>query len=341
MVHGGLVGMQERGVVKSGVSADAVVARIEMILGWTPDQNLIDYHLSLGFKDRAALGAYMMSTHEFRSKMGLNRRQPIFLGDRVMAFTHRGETIYLVPNDLDLTPHILEHGMHEPGVERLIIRSLKAGDVAVDVGCNVGYHTMAIARTVGPTGKVYAFEANPAIIPLLKSSLEINGFTTFRSVGLVDLHWSAISDKPGKIVLEAAPGHSGSGHVVNDTPTSDMGREYSVRSEVAAVKLDDVLAHVPYIDFLHMDIEGAEPLAIMGGIELIKRSPNLIIVSEWSVNMMNTLTNVDGFIALMVENGFRFWRHDGGGGVIAETPQSLTSLPHCDLFISRSDPAFN
>jgi hypothetical protein len=51
-----------------GVSADDIIASIEMILGRTPDQALVDYHLKLGFADRFALGKYMISTDEFRAQ---------------------------------------------------------------------------------------------------------------------------------------------------------------------------------------------------------------------------------------------------------------------------------
>ncbi|HEY0121504.1 MAG TPA: FkbM family methyltransferase [Rhizobium sp.] len=324
--------------MSEGITADDVVASIEMILGWTPDKALVDYHLRLGFQDRKALGQYMMQTDEFRQKMRVHQRQPMFLGDRVMGFTHRGEIIYLIPNDLDLTPHILDHGMHEPSTEKVIVNAIRPGDTTIDIGCNVGYHTMAMAAAVGPHGKVFGFEANPAIFPLLKSTLVINQFTTFRGTGRVDLFLNAVADKPGMITLENAPGHSGSGHVVNDNPSSDMGPEYSLRVEVPAVRLDDVLADSKPIDFIHMDIEGAEPLAMKGAIEIINRSPNLKIVSEWSVGMMRTLADVDAYIGLLVENDFRFWRVGDHGKLIAENVNDLTALPHCDLFISRNDP---
>jgi hypothetical protein len=58
--------------VPGGVTADDVIASIEMILGRTPDQALVDYHLTLGFADRFALGKYMMSTDEFRVQLQLS-----------------------------------------------------------------------------------------------------------------------------------------------------------------------------------------------------------------------------------------------------------------------------
>lgn len=322
--------------MSSSITDEDIICSIEMILGWTPDQALIDYHRGLGFPDRKALGQYIMSTEEFQKKIRSSQKIPLFLGDRIMGYTHKGEVIYLVPTDLDITPAVLRSGQHEPHVEQLIARAVNLGDTTVDIGCNVGYHTLTIAAAVGEHGKVYGFEANPALLPLLKSTLFINGYTTFRGTGRVDLFLNAVADKSGSIILENAPGHSGSGHVVNETPTSDFGAEYSIRTEVPAVRLDDVLRESKPIDFIHMDIEGAEPLAIKGGIELIKRSPNLKIVSEWSVGMMRTLADVDLYIKFLVENGFRFWHV--GENLTPVNATDLLNLSHCDLFISRNDP---
>ena len=55
----------------------------------------------------------------------------------------------------------------EPGTCRVIRRLLAQGMTAADIGANVGALTIACARAVGPTGKVYAFEPEPAYASLL------------------------------------------------------------------------------------------------------------------------------------------------------------------------------
>lgn len=322
-----------------GVTADEIVASIEMILGRTPDQALVDYHVGLGFKDRFELGRYMLSTDEFRSRWNTARRQPIFLGDRVLGYTHRDEPIYLIPDDLDLTPSMLFHGKHEPDVERIIAASVKPGDVAIDIGTNVGFHTLVIAKGVGSEGQVHAFEANPAVMKLFKATMVLNGYTSFRGTGRVTLHALAASDRAGTLVLEQAPGHFGSGHLVTDAPNSDFGPEYSARVEVAAVAIDEFLGGaISQLDFLHMDIEGAEPLAVQGAKALIARSPNLRIVTEWGVHMMRTVADVPAHISWLDGEGFRFWRIGGSAGLEPVNVSELINLPLCDLFISRQDP---
>jgi FkbM family methyltransferase len=319
------------------VTADDVIACIEMLLGRTPDATLIEYHLGLGFADRFALGKYMINTGEFQTRVlgssRLFRSTSVFLGDRVLTSTHRGDALYLVPQDLDLTPAIIRSGEWEPHVERAIIRLLGPGDTAVDVGANVGYHTLAMAAAVGSGGQVHAFEASPDLMRLLRATMIVNGLSS------VALYENAALDRPGTITLASAPGHYGSGHLVNDAPSPDYDVAYSIRVEVAAVTLDAVLADlVPNVDLLHMDIEGAEPLALCGAETLIRRSPKIKIITEWSVGMMSSRTDLRAFVAWLVELGFGFWLIEPGGGLTKMDPSALFELPHCDLLLARDDP---
>src|SRR5579863_6919653 len=116
-----------------GLSREAVVLAFEMLLGRRPhDDADMDYHLNLNFPDIQALAEYLIRTDEFAARYGAMRRPgallrrpseavaadtrpaPVFLGDRVLAWTHWGQRIYLLPDDLDLTPRILLDGTWEP-----------------------------------------------------------------------------------------------------------------------------------------------------------------------------------------------------------------------------------
>jgi len=278
----------------------------------------------------------MLNTDEFKSRLHNGSLQHFFLGDRVLASTHRGQYIYLLPSDLDLTPSILLRGQFEMHVERALTGLIRPGDKVIDVGANVGYHTLAIADAVGSFGQVYAFEANPDIMRLLKATMIVNSFSNFRGTGRVNLYENAVLDKPGTITLAVAPGHYGSGHVINSAPASDYGAAYSARVEVPGVRLDAVLGpNVGAIDLLHMDIEGSEPLAVRGAQALIDRSPKLKIVMEWSTGMMSTRADVGEFVAWLTGRGFRFRLIEHSGQLTEIAASALLSLPHSDIVLSR------
>jgi FkbM family methyltransferase len=331
-------------VPRTGVSANDVIACIEMILGRTPDTALVEYHLGLGFPDRFALGNYMIGTGEFYNRYSAKTRRPtsIFLGDRVLTVTHRGNFIYLIPLDVDLTPSILLHGTWEAHVEQTIVAALRPGDTVIDLGANVGYHTLAMAAAVGPGGQVHAFEANPEVMRLLEATMFVNGMTW------VGLYRNAAIDRLGAITLASSGGHYGSGHIaVNAYPPNRHGtdpyvrwdEDYPVRVDVAAITLDAALAdRVGTVDLIHMDIEGSEPLALRGGQALIARSPKIKIITEWSVGMMSSHADVGQYVAWLVEQGFGFWLIEYGTKLTRLDPSAVLTLPHCDLFLSREIP---
>jgi len=336
------------------LTSEDVVQAFEMILGRTPDQRMIDYHRDLPFEDRRVLAEYLIRTDEFRDRydefvaQGMapsprNAAPPstharpvtVFLGDRVMSETHRGQLIYMVPTDLDLAPHIMRHGFWEPHVERAAFGQLRPGGTAVDIGANIGYHMLAMAAAVGHTGHVHAFEANPELIPLLRGTIMVNGCRPY-----VTLHHKAVMDQPGTITLAQEPDHFGSGNVVPASMTDPRYHaDYSRQHQVEGVMLDSALAHLPSLDVVRIDIEGSEPQALRGGEQLIRRSPGVGIVAEWSMGMMQARSDVGAFIEWMTGMGFRFWVISPQGPLFQPVDRdALVGLPHSDVFISRRDP---
>ena len=337
-----------------GVTAEDIATAFEVMLGRPPTgPEDIAYHLDLGFPDRQALGDYLCATDEFQRRLdglaaagrlparapaepALLRPATVFLGDRVLTHTHRGLRIYCAPTDVDLTPHLMAHGMWEPHVEGVLQRLLRPGQCALDVGANIGYHTLTLGAAVGGSGQVHAFEASPRLHSLLYASVFVNGMSSF-----VRTHPLAVMDRPGSITLASQPLHFGSGNVV---PDREMGRHYaeaySERTEVPAVALDAFLPADLTLDLLRIDIEGSEPQALRGAEALIRRSPNLRILSEWSVGMMAVRTDVAAYVGWLTQLDFRFWLVTGSGGLEPLLPGQLLDLPHSDVVMSRGDPGF-
>ena len=65
-----------------------------------------------------------------------------------------GHKMYL--DDLD-TLHLAINGIWEPLETNLIKNKIKEGDIVLNIGANIGYYTLLIARLVGSNGKVFAF----------------------------------------------------------------------------------------------------------------------------------------------------------------------------------------
>ncbi len=251
-------------------------------------------------------------------------------GNRALALTHRGQMIYLDTRDLGLTPHIAVHGTWEMDVEAVLGRLLRRGDRVAEVGANMGYHTLTMAEAVGPEGLVHSFEANPAVLPLLRATIAVNGFGD-----RVTLHPVAALDVPGEVSFSSDPDHIGSGHLAFEGEAPN----YSQRVTVPAVTLDAALDDLPSLDLLRMDAEGSEPQVLRGAAGLMARSPGLRVVTEWSAPMMAVRSDLPALIGwLGGELGFRFWRVARGGALEAVAAQALPDLPHGELVMTREAP---
>jgi FkbM family methyltransferase len=78
------------------------------------------------------------------------------------------------PNERTILNFLQAGASFEPDVANVLVRVLREGDVAVDVGANVGYLTTLAAMLVGPTGQVFAFEPGPENLARLRANLALN-----------------------------------------------------------------------------------------------------------------------------------------------------------------------
>ncbi|MEQ9407211.1 MAG: FkbM family methyltransferase [Fuerstiella sp.] len=146
---------------------------------------------------------------------------------------------------------------------------VRPGDVVLDVGANIGLVSLLLARLVGPTGRVHAFEPQPRLARMLAASLQKNGFQN------TTLHEIALGDSVGKLQMHV-PGHNaGAATLVNDRIRSDSGSLY-----VDVRTLDDVLAadQNSRIRLMKIDVEGYESQVIKGAQSIMReRRPEAVI----------------------------------------------------------------
>ncbi len=111
-----------------------------------------------------------------RQRMRLYRPEPYSASGIICAHMAHGPKIYLSGDDVSITPEIALRGSYEFYEELFATRVVRQGDWAIDVGANVGVFSLLFAQSVGPFGRVYAYEPNPLPASLLKKSLVLNWF---------------------------------------------------------------------------------------------------------------------------------------------------------------------
>lgn len=176
-------------------------------------------------------------------------------------------------------------------------KEIKKGNVVLDIGANIGYYTLIFAKLVGEEGRVYAFEPDPTNFALLKKNVEINGY---KNVVLVQ---KAVSNNSGRIKLYLSKNNMG------DHRIYDSGEDGRQHIEIEAIRLDDYFEHFEgRIDFIKMDIQGAEGGAIQGMYNLLNKNNNVKIVTEfWPIGLKRFGTDPEEFLRLLIKLGFKLY----------------------------------
>ena len=249
-------------------------------------------------------------------------------GGTGITFTHRMHKILVYTKDYGLTPHLILHGEWERAIEEAVLRHVPTGGTVVEVGCNMGYHTLAMSEKLGPDGKLYGFEANPDVFRLLRWSLDLNGF-----LGRAKIYNHAVTEVEGEVQFQFNPIAVGGGNVVEN----NLGEGNQV-IRVPGIPLDQTLADLPKVDLLRMDAEGFEPAILRGAQKLIVRSPEIVIICEWSVPMMASRVNLAAHIEWMYSLGFKAWRILSDASCEPVTQDQLLTIDHCEILFTRTAP---
>ena len=175
-------------------------------------------------------------------------------------------TFWFDGEDEKLTPWIRSQATWEADVVRLLERTLRPGMVVVDVGANVGFHTVLAARLVAPGGRVHAVEPVPWNVEVLRANAWRHGCGD-----TVSVHPLAAGAESGEASL-AIPADGRSG-----TELAAPGGA----GELVRVEPLDALVPEVRVDLLKVDVEGAESDVIAGARGLIERSPGLLVVAEF------------------------------------------------------------
>jgi FkbM family methyltransferase len=183
--------------------------------------------------------------------------QRYVLGRRFIEKRIYDYVLVLDSDDPGISSRLLRHGAREPEQKFIIESTLKPGMVAFDLGANLGYYTVMMARLVGDSGRVYAVEPFPDNFRLLAENVRRNRLKN------VQLENVAIGPEDGEqqlLIAEKSNWHSL--HVPRLNPDIPWHGKYARvmtgSMPVRTRSLQTYLADKEPIDFLRMDLEGYE-----------------------------------------------------------------------------------
>jgi FkbM family methyltransferase len=281
---------------------EAVRLAYKLLLGREVESDrALQAHLALGTV--AALRRAIMSSPEFQAKvLGTPpRARSKWVATEVLDRF----TMWVNLGDRYVSAGCLNNSW-EPSESQYLISRLRAGDVMLDIGANVGWFSLLAISHIGRTGLVHAFEPRPEIAAMLRRTIADNSLREQVSVwefalsdcgGEVTLQWERDTDNPGHTFLASA---------------ATACREELDSTRANAVVLDELLPDLAP-DLIKIDVEGAEPKALAGATNAIRRRRPAIL-SELYPEQLQSVCGVTsseyirqleslGYACYLLENG--------------------------------------
>lgn len=239
--------------------------------------------------------------------------------------TLQGDIKICVPDSLDLiTPYVLrEQGDWFEDEIKFLRQILHAGDRAIDIGANYGTYTLSMAKGVGDSGQVWAFEPAKSTAECLQASITANGFQN------VVLERCALSSVPGKARLSL-----NSNSELNALVKEAMAGK---SEEVPLTTLDHCLDRFGWdeIVFMKVDAEGEEENILRGGKRFFASQSPLVEFEYKAGHEVN-----HGLVGAFAQMGYSSYRLVPGLNVL--TPFPVGSVPDgflLNLFCCKPDRA--
>jgi FkbM family methyltransferase len=210
-------------------------------------------------------------------------------------------------------------GAYEAGTVAFVRHLMAGAGVFYDVGANIGVFTVEVARSLGPSGQVIAFEPAPGAFAILLRNIELNrlGNVTAIAVGLADVAG------PRQLYLRPAINLGAASFVAQPGTAPD--------AVVGLWRLDDLVARrrLPDPTVVKVDVEGFELRVLRGAVELIERA-RPVIITEWSTYHVQDGGSLDELQRLLADAGYRpfGFRHGKEHGGALRSLSDLSGLLH-------------
>lgn len=205
------------------------------------------------------------------------------------------------------------HGKNREKVQMDIFKTIiNEGDTVIELGAHIGYISLYFSKLAGASGKLYVFEPGANNLPYTRANL---GNSNVKNIELVE---KAVSDQNGTATfyLENITGQSNS--LVKDYRVTNKIQSKSYLDlqknavEVETIRLDDFVQqrNINKVDFVKIDIEGAEYMALKGMTRILDvLHPTM---------MIEVTENHEALFNLLKEKGYK---------IVDEYSKEVTTLP--------------
>lgn len=169
-----------------------------------------------------------------------------------------------------------------------------------DIGSNIGFYSWFV-RQYPSIKNIVLFEPDPTNYALIQKTILKNNILICEAINI------AVSDKTGEanFVIDEASGATGSLEATSETNNRhSLHSHYSMGDKTIKCytsTIDDLTQTRAYPDFIKIDVEGAEHLVILGGIDFINKHKPTMIIESTDKNLIRRLKN-KGYTVFQIDS---------------------------------------
>lgn len=221
---------------------------------------------------------------------------------------------------LDLDPsdytHWLAYFDMEAPLKSRLYGLVAPGDVAIDVGTNLGEVLLNLARMAGPEGRAIGFEANPTTYQRAVRNIALNPHVT------AEVHPLGLGDREGALDFGSrTAGNSGADSILS------VG---SGKLKVPVIRLDTFVADhgIERVDVIKIDTEGFDLRVLKGAESTIERFAPKLFVEVCDANLRNHGDSASQLVRWLEDKEYRCTE-----ALTGEPVRSKSDLSDCFLDI--------
>jgi FkbM family methyltransferase len=221
-------------------------------------------------------------------------------GKSTTVTARRGGILWLLDLEEGIDFSIYLLGGFEPKTLALYGKLVRPGDTVLDIGANVGSHTLPLAQLVSSTGQVIAFEPTAFAITKLRANLALNDALVPRVVTVQAMLVATGGDNLDAEIFSSWPLEKSP-----DLHDIHKGRLMSTNGAIA-IPLDDWIKsnNLSRLDFIKIDVDGHEPAVFQGARETLARFRPTILLEMAPYLFKNQPEAFDEMLALLSGSGY-------------------------------------